>query len=508
MKQKQWFWGIWLVNIAMWVVIATLSAPSLDSYGDMVENYAWSQTWTLGSFKHPPLFVWMVKLWFMIFPTQVWAYYILSYLNAGLGMLGVVALANLWLPKRNHTERRSIYALMVLVFTLLGLPYANLASKFNADTVLLSLWPWTAYVFFRVLKKEQNSLIWLTLLGFMGALAILGKYYSAVLLLTLGIISISEAQYRTWYRRFSPYYVVLIFIVTLLPHMIWEVNMGFPFQQYLGDKFEGGVRQDRMLSFLLSLVFYWPLTWGTGIVLYKKWRNQEVYAVDLALPIRSLYLLFLLPALITVILHLLIGVHLTTHWAIPIGFALPALLGALLYRYIPESVDWFSGVKRLGYFGLVLMIGAWVYTGILSYKGNPKYALAREEMAQSINLRFAQRYPNQILGWVGGAWSEPGAVAFFSDQHPRAVPSFPDQMPALVNPHPSWSHEYGVILCYDFGHLGQKGFLNDDCEQKTQRWLLQRGLPEIKETLYYQAEGWRYLKPQAKNITVFWVAPQ
>ena len=143
MKQKQWFWAVWLIYVVTWVVIASLSAPSLDSYGDMVENYAWSQTWTWGSFKHPPLFVWMVKLWFMLFPTQAWAYYVLSYLNAGLGILGIVALAKLWLPEHTRSDRQSIYGLMVLAFGLLGLPYANLASKFNADTVLLSLWPWT-----------------------------------------------------------------------------------------------------------------------------------------------------------------------------------------------------------------------------------------------------------------------------------------------------------------------------------------------------------------------------
>ena len=468
MKQKQWFWAVWLIYVVTWVVIASLSAPSLDSYGDMVENYAWSQTWTWGSFKHPPLFVWMVKLWFMLFPTQAWAYYVLSYLNAGLGILGIVALAKLWLPEHTRSDRQSIYGLMVLAFGLLGLPYANLASKFNADTVLLSLWPWTTYVFFRVLKKEQTSLVWLTLLGFMGALAVLGKYYSAVLLLTLVIISVSEAQYRVWYRSFAPYFVVLIFILVLLPHVIWEVQMNFPFQQYLGDKFEGGLRQDRMLSFLLSLLFYWPLTWIVGGFLYTKWRgNVTTDSVSLAMPVRSLYLLFLLPAIITVLLHLSLGVHLTTHWAIPIGFALPALIGSHLYGRLPESVNWFSGVKKLGWFGMILVLGACFYTGFLSYQGNPKYTLGREEMAQSINQHFAQRFPNQTLGWVGGTWSEPGAVAFFSNQHPRAVPSFPDQMPALVNPHPTWSREYGVILCYDFNHLGKKGVFNETCVNDT-----------------------------------------
>ena len=87
-----------VVYVATWVLISWLSVPALDSYGDMVENYAWSQTWTLGTFRHPPLFAWIVGAWFTVFPTHVWAYYVLSYVNAWIGVLGIVSLARLWVP--------------------------------------------------------------------------------------------------------------------------------------------------------------------------------------------------------------------------------------------------------------------------------------------------------------------------------------------------------------------------------------------------------------------------
>src|SRR6266446_313862 len=83
-------WSLGAAYLVTWILISWLSAPAFDSYGDMIENYAWSQTWALGSFKHPPLFAWMVRLWFDIFPTRVWAYYVLSYVNAGVGILGIV----------------------------------------------------------------------------------------------------------------------------------------------------------------------------------------------------------------------------------------------------------------------------------------------------------------------------------------------------------------------------------------------------------------------------------
>ena len=44
-------WALLLaVYITVWLLASWLRSPSLDSYGDMVENYAWGQSWEWGSF--------------------------------------------------------------------------------------------------------------------------------------------------------------------------------------------------------------------------------------------------------------------------------------------------------------------------------------------------------------------------------------------------------------------------------------------------------------------------
>ena len=78
-----------MAYVVAWVLISWLSIPALDSYGDMVENYAWSQTLAWGTFKHPPLVAWMVGAWFAVFPTETWPYYVLSYLMRGSGSWGL-----------------------------------------------------------------------------------------------------------------------------------------------------------------------------------------------------------------------------------------------------------------------------------------------------------------------------------------------------------------------------------------------------------------------------------
>src|SRR5690606_33935824 len=75
-----------------WAFVSFFSSGILDRYSDMLENYAWSQPFLLGTHKHPPFFAWVVGVWFAIFPQTDWAYRLLSYTNVLVGLAGVVFL--------------------------------------------------------------------------------------------------------------------------------------------------------------------------------------------------------------------------------------------------------------------------------------------------------------------------------------------------------------------------------------------------------------------------------
>jgi hypothetical protein len=98
-------------------------------------------------------------------------------------------------------------------------------------------------------------------------------------------------------------------------------------------------------------------------------------------------------------------------------------------------------------------------------------------------------------------------LAFFSPSHPRALPGFPDERRALANPYPTWQARYGVIICYASGTYAREGSHDTECENQTRGWLHSHQLPLEEETLNYHAECWRYIRAQAKNVTVFWIQP-
>ena len=143
------------VHAVVWTLAAWLSRGNLDTPGDMAENYVWGIEWQGGYAKHPPLFGWITAAWFSIAPHTDLAYFGLSALNTLIGLLGIVALARRFLP-----WRLAIVAGLAMAVSPL---YTNLAIKFNANAVLLSVWPWTAYFFVRFMQSGARR--WAFALG-------------------------------------------------------------------------------------------------------------------------------------------------------------------------------------------------------------------------------------------------------------------------------------------------------------------------------------------------------
>ncbi len=104
----------------------------------------------------------------------------------------------------------------------------------------------------------------------MAATALLGKYYSMLLLATLAAVSLSHRDYRRWYRTPYPYGAAALGMLLLLPHAVWEVRMGLPFQNYLETKIDPGIDPGRIVVFLLSGIYYLPLSWLAWFAL-RRW---------------------------------------------------------------------------------------------------------------------------------------------------------------------------------------------------------------------------------------------
>ena len=212
--------------VAVWTLYGVLAKGSQDVHFDMGEAVVWSREPALGYSKHPPLSAWVVKAWFTIFPLADWAYYLLAMSLAGLALWVAWVLSARWL---DGEKRVAGLALLTLV------PFFNFhALKFNANTVLIPLWAATTLFFLR--SYEEREPVAAALAGVAAAAAMLGKYWSIVLLAGLTIAALADERRRGYFRSPAPWITIAAGAIVLGPHVLWLLSRGSSPLDYALDK--------------------------------------------------------------------------------------------------------------------------------------------------------------------------------------------------------------------------------------------------------------------------------
>jgi len=106
--------------VAAWTLYALIAKGSQDIHQDVGELVGWSREPGLG-YNHPPLGVWVVTLWFAVFPRADWAAHLLATTNAGVTLWICWKLFGDWLD-----EAKRVVALAMLALRPLSGALANL----------------------------------------------------------------------------------------------------------------------------------------------------------------------------------------------------------------------------------------------------------------------------------------------------------------------------------------------------------------------------------------------
>ena len=498
---------------------------NLDGYHDMLENYAWAQAWDWGTHKHPPLFAWVVGLWFTVFPHTDLAYRLLSYTNVALGLWGVLHLAG-------RLGLRAVGPTAVLLL-LWSFPYANLAAKFNANSQLLSLWPWTAALLLASWQERGvRGAAYSVALGFLAAASMLSKYYSGVFLAGFLLPIFLTVDGRQWLLSPRPYLALAAFGAALAPHIAWIARHDWVTLGYALDQGSGATQWGYVLRFTLAPLFYWLPGWlaCVGAFSYFHYRTQAdqgFWPVLMRLALRSwlptgwadaLFWLACMPWALTLAFGVAGIAELSTPWAIPIGFAFSLLWLRNLQTAVPHATA--RALVAL-HRGLWPILGGIVLIGLglawnNAHSDNPDYYRPSAEAAQAIAEDWAKRHPNIPLGWVGGAWAENALLAFYALPSARTLPGLPDAYPALFNPHLRWRTEAGMLLCPRGAREtdGTAPKPEAQCENEARGWLqktqgqqVRQGQSTVPRLIEVQRHGWRFPQPRWFVYAVFDVLP-
>jgi 4-amino-4-deoxy-L-arabinose transferase-like glycosyltransferase len=430
------------VFVLIWTLYAVISAAPAAIHNDMAEAYAWGREFQLGYEKHPPFWAWIAGFWFEVFPRADWAFDLLAVLNAGLGLYGS------WMLIGDFADGDKRLAATALL--LLTPFYTFLALKYNANSIFLSLWPWTMHFFVRSI--DERRLVDAILFGLFIAMALLSKYFALILAATCFIASLVHPSRRAYFASASPYISVLVAALIVAPHAWWLVHSNAPTVSYFIHKTGLGVTTVILAcgSLLIGVLLFHSI--GIALIALAKKSDPRSWITTFrfrwAEPrFRVLATLAVLPLVLTVLAGLVFRLRPDTNMTIGIFSLTPLVLIELAGE---------EGNSRLYHLGRTLAIAVTLVALVLSpavalakiwYHGDINYTEPRKELTHAATELW-RKTTTLPLRYVGGSQRYEDAVAFYTPDDPHVFIHLDYHRAPWVTPD-DLSREGLLVVCSD-----------------------------------------------------------
>ncbi len=313
-----------LLIVGLALVYAGISALSTGAgaiHEDMAEAYVWGSNFEWGYYKHPPFWAWTAGGWFELMPRTALSFALLCAANVAIGLWGA------WMLIGRFAEGWTRLAAFLL---LLLTPFYGLnAFVFNANSIFISLWPWTAWAFMGAM--DERGLKTALPFGLFAGLDVMAKYYGVVLLGACVLAALAHPKAKAYFTSLWPYLSVAVASLVLAPHIVWLFQTGFlPFHYFGG---ESGHGLGYSIGTAVKLLGGDIALMGVVIVLVMIAAGSSLRGFGARLRERAadprfrvLLILGLAPLLATLAFGLLFRLKLSTNWTSAVFPLVPLIL--------------------------------------------------------------------------------------------------------------------------------------------------------------------------------------
>ncbi|MDC0164178.1 glycosyltransferase family 39 protein [Candidatus Pelagibacter bacterium] len=377
-------------HLLLWTIIPSVSNLNLPL--DTIEALAWGSNLEWGFNKHPPLSAFAVEMFYIIFGSNDWAYYLLSQIFV------IVALVFVW-KFSNEIFEDKIYSFMS-VLALTGIYFYNFTTpEFNVNVSQLPFWALTIYFFWKGINSN-NKINWI-LFGVFSALGFLSKYLFIYILIAIFIYFILNL--RKYKKFISSYFLsIIISLIILTPHFFWLFKNNFITIFYglkrssLTDATWIDHLENPLIFLIKQIVILIPF-FIIVLVLLKK--------INFKLNIKSKKFLFLIsinliPIALMLITSIVSGAKIRTMWMTPFYL----FFGTLFIEIFRKNID-FKKIKRFYAICLSLFIlSPVIYLGISVYDKKKRTDFPGKEIARLVQNKWNDNYVNDIKIVIGDEW--------------------------------------------------------------------------------------------------------
>ena len=208
-----------IAHLIFWTLIPSLTNQNLPL--DTIEALAWGSNLDWGFNKHPPMSAFFSEVFFQIFGSQDWAYYLLSQI--------FVLTSFYYVFKFSKEFFNNDLLGLISVLLIESIYFYNFTSpEFNVNVCQLPFWSLTVYFSWRIYNSKEIKFTDCFLIGLFAAFGFLSKYLFVYLLVSIDLLFI----YLIFIKRekkfdFKYLITVEVFLIVLVPHLIWLNNNEF-----------------------------------------------------------------------------------------------------------------------------------------------------------------------------------------------------------------------------------------------------------------------------------------
>ena len=383
-----------ITHLTLWTLVPSLTNNNFPL--DTIEALAWGSNLDWGFNKHPPASAFFPEVFYQIFGPQDWAYYLLSQIFVVIAFVIVFEFAE------ELFKNKALSLISVLL--LEGIYFYNFTTpEFNVNVCQLPFWSLCVYYSWKLFDRQQISFKDCFLLGVFAAIGFLSKYLFIYLLITIDLLFFYVIFIKK-YKKFDFKYLVSleVFIVLLIPHLIWLTNNDYITITY------GLARTGVENANLLNHITY-PLTFlvkQIGILipffimsffLIKKFKCK-ISLKDKKL----LFLIFvnLVPIGLMLLTSMLMGSKIRTMWMTPFYLFFGVLIVYLFQRQI--------NLKKLnGFISAFLILSTFslfAYAYISITKTDKRTDYPGKQIAIKTQYAWNQNHKELINVVLGDEW--------------------------------------------------------------------------------------------------------
>jgi 4-amino-4-deoxy-L-arabinose transferase-like glycosyltransferase len=206
-------------HLIFWTVIPSLTNQNLPL--DTIEALAWGSNLDWGFNKHPPGSAFFPEVFFQIFGSQDWAYYLLSQI--------FVIISFYYVFKFSKEFFNNDLLGLISVLLIEAIYFYNFTTpEFNVNVCQLPFWSLTVYFSWKIYTSKEIKFTDCFLVGLFAAFGFLSKYLFLYLLVSIDLLFIYLIFIKRE-RKFDFKYLITleVFLIVLVPHLIWLNNNEF-----------------------------------------------------------------------------------------------------------------------------------------------------------------------------------------------------------------------------------------------------------------------------------------